>query len=120
MFHFSAPGYLLLLPLLPLLLWWWWRRRRPAVRHPAAHLLVALPSRRARLARFAGLLLRGLALLCLVLALAGPRWPDLHTRIATEGIALMMVVDVSGSMASRDFEDGQVPISRLEAVKNAF
>ena len=45
-----------------------------------------------------------IALSCVVLAAAGPRWPDLRTRIRTEGIAIMMVTDVSGSMATKDFE----------------
>jgi Ca-activated chloride channel family protein len=56
----------------------------------------------------------------LVLALAGPRWPDLRTRIDTEGIALVMAVDVSGSMAERDFDWDGEPVSRLEAVKKVF
>jgi Ca-activated chloride channel homolog len=53
-------------------------------------------------------------------ALAGPRWPDLHTRIDTEGIALVMLVDVSGSMAERDFDWQGQPVGWLEAVKKVF
>jgi Ca-activated chloride channel family protein len=53
-------------------------------------------------------------------ALAGPRWPDLRTRVATEGIAILMVVDVSGSMNERDFRWQGEPLTRLEAVKRAF
>jgi Ca-activated chloride channel family protein len=53
-------------------------------------------------------------------AWAGPRWPDLRTRIATEGIAIAMVVDVSGSMAEPDFVWKDEHITRLEAVKRAF
>lgn len=120
MLEFSHPLYLLLFLLLPPLLWWWWHKRRQAVRHPAAHLLAALPAPRARLARLASLVLRGLGLFALILALAGPRWPDLRTPITTEGIAILVVVDVSGSMAERDFDSEGLPISRLEAVKTAF
>jgi Ca-activated chloride channel family protein len=44
----------------------------------------------------------------------------LRTRIEPEGIAIVMLLDVSGSMAERDFDwDGQ-QISRLEAVKRCF
>src|SRR5260370_24250079 len=52
--------------------------------------------------------------------MAGTRWPDTGSRIPTEGIAIEMVVDASGSMATPDFEWEGKPISRLEAVKGAF
>jgi Ca-activated chloride channel family protein len=64
--------------------------------------------------------MRAVGLLLLIVALAGPRWPDLRTRVSTEGIAIAMVVDVSGSMAELDFEWHQERISRLEAVKRVF
>jgi len=117
---FSSPGLLLLALAVPPLVWWWLRQRRPALRYPAAALLVALPSGRARAARVGGALMRGAALLLIVVALAGPRTPDLRTRIDTEGVAIFMAVDVSGSMAERDFDWHGEPVSRLEAVKNVF
>src|SRR4051794_34836752 len=120
MFHFAAPGFLLLALAVPPLWWWWLRQRRSALRHPASDLLAGLPHGRARAARWGGAALRALGLLFLAIALAGPRWPDLRTRIDTEGIAIVMAVDVSGSMAERDFDWGGEPISRLEAVKKVF
>jgi Ca-activated chloride channel family protein len=56
----------------------------------------------------------------LILGLAGPRWPDASTRIPTEGIAIAMVVDVSGSMAETDFTWQGDKVSRLDAVKKVF
>jgi Ca-activated chloride channel family protein len=122
MLTFAEPWLLLLLPLGPLFAWWWLRRRRPALRLPAAGRLGHLPPGRSQQARWAGALLRGLAFTLLVLAMAGPRWPDRTTRIKTEGIALVMLIDVSGSMAETDFTwPGEPkPISRLEAVRRAF
>jgi Ca-activated chloride channel family protein len=64
--------------------------------------------------------LRGTALTLLVIALAGPRWPDRGSRIPTEGIAIGMIVDTSPSMAERDFDWHGLPLSRLEAAKRAF
>jgi Ca-activated chloride channel family protein len=118
--QFSHPGYLWLMLAVPLLLWWWLRRRRNALRHPVVGELAGLPVGKARVAQWGPGVLRCLALLMLVLALAGPRWPDLHTRIETEGIAIVLLVDVSGSMAERDFDWRGEPISRLEAVKKVF
>jgi Ca-activated chloride channel family protein len=118
--HFANPLLLLLLPLIGPLVWWWQRQRRAALRFPDTGWLVGLPVGRSRVARWGGALLRGLALLLLVVALAGPRWPDRRTRIPTEGISIVMVVDVSGSMAEPDFDWQGHPTSRLEAVKRAF
>src|SRR5215469_417972 len=119
MFHFANPYFLLLALAVPPLIWWWLRQRGGALRYPALVSLAGLPRGRSKWARYGGAALRALALLLLVVALAGPRWPDRHTRIDTEGIAIQMVVDVSGSMAESDFDwDG--PVSRLEAVKRAF
>src|SRR4051794_20004070 len=118
--QFANPAYLLLALLIPPVLGWWLSQRRRALRHPLAHLLGDLVRGRARVARWGGAALRALALLALVVALSGPRWPDLRTRIETEGIALVMLVDVSGSMAERDFDWHGEPISRLEAVKRVF
>src|SRR5262249_20199084 len=67
-----------------------------------------------------GAILRGGALTLLVLALAGPRWPDPGTRLPTYGISIVMAVDVSRSMNDRDFLWNDEPISRLDAVKKVF
>ena len=120
MIEFACPAFLLLALAAPLLLWLQLRGRRTALRHPAGRLLAGLPSGRARLARWGGAVLRTLAFVLLAVALAGPRTPDLHTRIDAEGVAVMMLVDVSGSMATHDFDWQGAPISRLDAVKRVF
>ena len=120
MLTFSRPAFLLLLPIAGLLLWRWYRRRQPAVRYPDTGLLSELPAGRSRLARKAGIGFRAAGLIFLILALAGPRWPDRGSRIATEGIAIEMVVDASGSMATPDFNWQGQTVTRLEAVKKAF
>jgi Ca-activated chloride channel family protein len=120
MFHFANPAYLLLLLLVPPLLWCWLRQRRTGLRHSVAGELTSLPSGRGRWARLGGAALRALALGLLVIALAGPRWPDRRTRLHTEGIAIVMAVDVSGSMAERDFDWNGTRISRLDAVQRVF
>ena len=120
MIEFACPAFLLLALTAPPLLWLQLRGRRTALRHPAGNMLAGLPSGRTRLARWGGALLRTLAFLLLAVALAGPRTPDLHTRIDAEGVAVMMLVDVSGSMATHDFDWQGEPISRLDAVKRVF
>jgi Ca-activated chloride channel family protein len=120
MVSFSQPLYLLLLLAVPPLIWWWLRQGRGSLRYPSTELLAGLPVGRARRARRVGAALRALGLGLLVVALAGPRWPEVGSRIPTEGIALVMLVDVSGSMAEEDFKWQGKQISRLDAVKRVF
>jgi len=118
--EFANPWVLPLALAVPPLIAWWLSQGRNALRHSAAQQAAGPLTLRARLARWGGAGLRALALLLLVVAAAGPRTPDLRTRIKTEGVALMMVVDVSGSMAEEDFEWDLKRVRRIDAVRNAF
>lgn len=118
--YFSQPLLLLLLLPVPLLLWWWWRGRRGSIRIPDAVSLRKLPAGRRRRAFWGGLLLRTLGVICLVIALAGPRWPDEGSRIPAKGMSIAIVLDVSGSMAEKDFSWHGEKVSRLAAVKKVF
>lgn len=116
---FAHPSALLLLPLLPIAIWAWLRRPLPALMTPALGTLARLPGRRGIVSRWGDALLRGIVLALLVLALAGPRWPEPGARIVTEGIALEVILDVSGSMAEKDAIWAGAPVTRLEAAKRA-
>jgi Ca-activated chloride channel family protein len=120
MLRFTQPWLLLLLLLVPLVMRRWLRRPRPALRFPDAWMLGQLPAGRGRLVRQVSAGARVLALVLLIVALSGPRWPDQSTRIPTEGIAIAILVDVSGSMAEKDFDWQGEPIERIEAVRRAF
>jgi Ca-activated chloride channel homolog len=118
--EFTYPWFLLLLPI-PFAFWVWRSRTsRAALRYPGGQLLADIPQ--ARLPRIVGNGLRFLGLTCAILALAGPRVPDLKTRLPTEGIAIVLVLDTSGSMQEETFEwnPGSARISRAEAVRRAF
>jgi Ca-activated chloride channel family protein len=117
---FTHPWLLLLLLAVPPLIGWWLCQRRGALRFSETAVLAPLPGGRGRVARWGGLGLRAAGLALVIVALAGPRWPDLRTRIPTEGIAIVMAVDVSGSMSERDFLWQDQHVSRLQAVKNVF
>src|SRR5687767_2901032 len=121
MLSFRHPEFLLMALALPALAWWWLARRRGALRHPVVSALGNLPSGRGRLAYWGGLGLRLASLLCLILAAAGLRWPDFKTRLTTDGIAIMMVSDISSSMeTNKDFEWEGASVTRLQALKNVF
>ncbi len=118
--QFAQPLWLLLALLVPPLIWWWHRGRPSALRFSDTTTLRTLRRGRSRSAVWGGVGLRAAALLLLVVALAGPRWPDPGSRIPTEGIAIVLVVDVSGSMAERDFTWQGEPVRRIDAVKRAL
>jgi Ca-activated chloride channel family protein len=110
---FGAPWVLLLLLLLPA--WWVWRRRRrpPAIVFSRAHVLARGP-RAGRGVSRALFLLRNLALAALVVALARPRSGARAENVTSEGINIVLAVDISSSMLAEDFQ----PQNRLEVVKD--
>ena len=108
---FARPWLLLLL--VALAAWWWMRRRRPA---PAARYSdVTLPASAVRRAWWVMLppILRGFALVALILAAAGPRTGGDTVEVKQEGIAIVITIDISSSMLAEDF----APSNRLEVAK---
>ncbi|MGC9363915.1 MAG: vWA domain-containing protein [Fidelibacterota bacterium] len=115
MLYFADWGYLFLL-LLILGLWFWYRRygrrREGTLRYASLRGIRDLPVQRA--SRRAGMLygLRLLALALLILALARPQQGESVKEFQTEGIDIMLVLDISSSMRAVDFQP-----NRLEAAK---
>ncbi len=62
----------------------------------------------------------GLGTVALGLALAGPRMGQRNSQVHREGIAIMMVVDISGSMQALDLSTQDEERTRLDAVKAVF
>lgn len=122
--RFELPLALLLLvvPLLVLAARGWLRRRgrlTGAVTFSDASLAAPLSrSWRVRLAPLP-VALRVLALALLAVAIARPQRGVSETRIATDGVAIQVVVDRSGSMNEPMLLDGRA-VTRLDAVKHVF
>lgn len=57
---------------------------------------------------------------CAIIALARPRQGEDEFRVQTEGIAIEMVIDRSGSMRALDFKVNGQRVNRLEAIKDVF
>jgi Ca-activated chloride channel family protein len=91
-----------------------------AVRYSSLTLLGNAPSSwRVKLLPLPAICL-ALATLALAVALAGPRTGDASSKIHREGIAMMLVVDRSGSMNARDFVRGDQSVDRLRALKQVL
>ncbi len=117
---FAHPWVLVIALPAVFLLWRWARRPRPGVAHALGHAMHLLPVGRSRFVRHAKIWLRGFGCVAVILALAGPRWPDPGSRYTTNGITLFVVLDVSGSMAEPDYTWDQHPVSRLQAAQNVL
>jgi Ca-activated chloride channel family protein len=61
-----------------------------------------------------------LAIISLAIALTGPRAGDKNSRVRREGIAIVMAIDVSGSMRALDLSEKNQELTRLDAVKRVF
>jgi Ca-activated chloride channel homolog len=115
---FEYPWLLSGLLLLPLA--WWLRRRgwgRPAsVRYPeAASVQAAFGGGRPAGGGWCEFL-RLAAVGVLIVAAARPTWTQSEQRLTSSGLDIVLAVDMSGSMAARDFE----PLNRLQAAKEVL
>jgi Ca-activated chloride channel family protein len=113
---FHDPWLLTLLALVPA--WWWWERRQArrgglkfssVAGAPVSVWSVFGP----RLL----LALRGAALAAMVVGLARPQIGRSESRMRAEGIDIVLVVDISGSMNAVDYESHGRGVTRIEAVK---
>lgn len=118
--RFANPEAFLFLPVVALALAYSLRSRsHPAARFSSLRLSAALPSGWAVIGPALLITLRTLALSALIFALARPQTPNHTEQIYSDGIAIQLILDISASMETRDYAAGSVPLSRLQAVKQA-
>lgn len=117
--HLDSPWALLILLTVPALLWWRSRGRAGSVRFSS----IGQASRSGRSWRqrllFVPVLLRVLVFVCLALALARPQFGLERVKDISQGIAIEMIVDRSGSMGA-EMEYAGARLSRLDVVKRVF
>ena len=118
---FAHPYFLLLLLLLPLLAWWKGKRGQPpAFVYSSVQLVRAvLNVSRSRSGAFLAAL-RWLALTLFIVALAQPRLIKSQTRVHASGVDIVVALDLSGSMASEDFEVGNGRWSRVQMARTVL
>jgi len=112
-FHFATPWALVLLLVLPA--WWMWRRHRRerAIVFSRAAVLAKGPHAGRAITRWL-FVLRNLLLAGLIVALARPRTGAHAVNVTSEGINIVLAIDLSSSMLSEDFQ----PQNRLEVAKD--
>ena len=112
---FAQPYWLLLLLLIPIAIWLerrFHRGRPPAVRYSSLHLVrPAEPTLRVHLRRLPDILRLVAVVLCII-ALARPQQRNVVVERSTEGIDIMLVLDISTSMRARDFHPNRFEAAR--------
>lgn len=110
---FAYPVVLGLFALLPVIIWWYIKKadsRQGTIKVSTVYSF-GVSSRKSHF-RHVPFILRLLALSCLILALARPQKRNDEQRTEGEGIDIVLCMDVSGSMGSRD-----IAPSRMEVAK---
>ena len=115
----AHPWFLLIAVIGPLATWWSFRGTGRVVFSSLRVLPAAGSTWRTQIAWLPDLMM-GLAVIALAIALGGPRRGDADSRVRREGIAVMMAVDVSGSMRALDLTEKGKELTRLDAVKGVF
>ncbi len=116
-FRFQDPWLFLLLLLVPLVLLSGTRSRMARVRFSSVDDLSRLGSHWTTLLAALPIVLRCLAIVLLVTALARPQEGRKSTEILSAGVDIILAIDASGSMRAMDFERNGEAIDRLTAVK---
>lgn len=120
-FSFQNPVFLFGLLLAPLYLYLYLRRRKAtAVRFSSVRIPQEVSPGPGSLFRHSPAVLRFLSLVFLVLALARPRRGIRETRFTSEGIEIVIAIDVSTSMLAEDFTWAGHRRNRLEVAKEVI
>ncbi|MDR1332089.1 MAG: VWA domain-containing protein [Tannerella sp.] len=114
---FANPGYLyMLLLLIPLTGWYIWKMRKnhASLQFSSSQAFEAPGTTTLKVyLRHLPFVLRTIAIACLIIVLARPQSTDNWQSSTTEGIDIMLAMDISGSMLAEDLKP-----NRLEAAKN--
>ncbi len=118
-FRFATPAAIALLALIPLFIFWMIRRRKKQTSN-----ILFSSLKIARAARPGGRIwaeivspgIRLLGLALLIFALARPQTGNVSVETTTEGIDIILTLDISGSMKAEDFK----PQNRLHVAKDVI
>jgi len=116
--RFANPEFLILLVILPVMIYWYLKRRRSpkssaTLRYSNLGVVKQSKSTTMKQLRHVLFVLRVLAAGLLVIVLARPQSGQKESQVQTEGVDIILAMDVSSSMLAEDFK----PKNRLEAAK---
>ena len=115
--EFANPELLLLLLLLPLIAWWYrgkYKMHYAPITMSNLTMFTGNSSWRGRM-RFLLPVLRGLAFMVLIIAIARPQALLREDDIQADGIDIMLTLDLSSSMLAQDFEPDRLEVAKKVA-----
>ncbi|PIW70283.1 MAG: aerotolerance regulator BatA [Ignavibacteriales bacterium CG12_big_fil_rev_8_21_14_0_65_30_8] len=115
---FAYPWILYLLLLIPLMVFWYFKKgknRQPSIVYSSFNVIDGIPKNWKEKLRHLPMVLRVLSLTFLIIALARPQTFSSGQNIYSEGIDIVMDLDISGSMLAQDLKP-----NRLDAAKNVI
>lgn len=113
--HFASPHYLWLLTLLaPMIAYYVWRTMQggAAIQISTVEGVARAPKSVRYYLRHLPFALRAATFGLLVVALARPQQIEQNVRTSSEGIDIMLAIDVSASMLARDFEPDRITAAK--------
>ncbi len=117
---FAYPWVLYLLAIVPAMLLWHWkigREKQSSITYSSVKVLRGIPPSWKVRFRNAPVLLRSVAVVLLTVALARPQSYSSGQNVTTEGIDIVLTLDISGSMISEDFKPNRVEAAKSVAEK---
>ncbi len=118
MFRFASPLFLSLLVVFCLVIFFKFRKKNTSIIKVSSlkDLDTLFPSFMVMVSKFIPVL-KIISLILLILALARPQWGDKKINVTTEGVNIILALDLSESMRALDFKKDNEIVTRLEAVK---
>lgn len=117
---FNNPNLLyLLFLLLPMICWYIWKQRDmdTSIRLSTLKGFAKAPRTYKWYLRHVPFVLRTLAMAILVVALARPQSTDSWSNTTTEGIDIVVALDISGSMLAEDFKPNRLEAAKEDAIR---
>jgi Ca-activated chloride channel family protein len=117
---FAHPYFLILLLLIPFLVWWKNRKgnkSNPALRITTSAGIAAVKAGSKAQYRPVLLVLRLIALTMLIIALARPQSSNTTVNSDSDGIDIVLSMDVSGSMLAEDFKPNRIEAAKQVALQ---
>lgn len=118
-FRFQDKEFLLLLVLIIPMIYFYLNRSRAkkgAITYSDLHIIKKINTSKMLKLRHSLFGFRLAAVICIILALARPQSGEKSEDVSTEGVDIMLALDISGSMRAEDFK----PKNRLAVAKNTI
>lgn len=117
---FANPEYFYLLLMVPIMIYWWWKKeknRQVELQVSSVRVFRSLPRSWRVRSRNILFILRMTAIVLLIASLARPQSTSKGENVSTEGIDIVLVNDISGSMLAEDFRPNRIEAAKKTALE---